>query len=235
MTERTLINVYCDESCHLLHDHQSVMVLGGVWLPDARKQSLAAGMRQLKEKHGFGWNQEVKWNKISPKRLAFFLDLIDFFFTTNDLHFRAWVAPKGNLKHDYFCQDHNTWYYKMYYDMLKQIFSERYSYSIYLDIKDTRGGKKTRKLHEVICNSMYDFDRNIVKKIQLVRSDESEFIQLADILIGALSYVHRNIETSEAKKAVIEHIRKRSGHTLLKNSLPREEKFNLYIWQPQNC
>ena len=26
-------NVYCDESCHLEHDRQSIMVLGAVWCP----------------------------------------------------------------------------------------------------------------------------------------------------------------------------------------------------------
>lgn len=28
-----IVNVYCDESCHLGNDHQKVMVLGAVWYP----------------------------------------------------------------------------------------------------------------------------------------------------------------------------------------------------------
>lgn len=28
-----VFNVYCDESCHLPNDGNSVMVLGGVWCP----------------------------------------------------------------------------------------------------------------------------------------------------------------------------------------------------------
>ena len=28
-----IYNVYCDESCHLEHDHQNVMALGAVWCP----------------------------------------------------------------------------------------------------------------------------------------------------------------------------------------------------------
>ena len=28
-----IFNVYCDESCHLEHDRQKVMVLGAIWCP----------------------------------------------------------------------------------------------------------------------------------------------------------------------------------------------------------
>jgi hypothetical protein len=81
---------------------------------------------------------------------------------------------------------------------------------------------------------MYDFDRNIIKKIQLIRSEESEIIQLADILIGALSYLNRKLNTSTAKKQIIDHIKQRSGLSLEKNTLLQEKKFNLFLWQPQN-
>ena len=103
--------------------------------------------------------------------------------------------------------------------MLKQILNEHHRYHIYLDIKDTRGGRKIRKLHEVICNSMYDFDRNIIERLQLIRSEESELLQLADLFIGALAYIHRDLNSSEAKLAVIERIKEKSGHLLTKNTL----------------
>ncbi len=28
-----VFNIYCDESCHLEHDREKVMVLGAVWCP----------------------------------------------------------------------------------------------------------------------------------------------------------------------------------------------------------
>jgi len=232
-----LLNIYCDESCHLENDGQSVMVLGGVWLPDHRKRSLSIGVRQLKEKHGLGWMQEIKWNKVSDAKLDFYLDLVKFFFSTKDLHFRGLVAQhKDKLNHEnYQGQDHNEWYYKMYFAMLKQILNKNNKYNIYLDIKDTNGGRKIRKLHDVMCNNMYDFDHSIVERIQLIRSEESEFVQLADLFIGALSYFHRGLDSSEAKKAVVEKIKELSGHNLNKNTLPSEEKFNVFLWQPQEC
>ena len=34
------VNVYCDESCHLEHDRQSVMVLGAVWCLEEKARGI---------------------------------------------------------------------------------------------------------------------------------------------------------------------------------------------------
>lgn len=230
-----LINIYCDESCHLENDHQNLMVLGGVWLKQNDVKNISQKIKALKEQFGMPRYREIKWTKISPAKLDFYKALIDLFFDEDALCFRGLIAlNKQDLCHDQFYgQSHDIWYYKMYFSMLKQILNKNNFYNIYLDIKDTRGTPRIKKLHDVLSNNMYDFDRNIVKKIQLIRSEESEIIQLADILIGALSYLHRKLSTSTAKKQIIDHIKQRSGLSLEKNTLLQEEKFNLFLWQPQ--
>ncbi len=35
-----IINIYCDESCHLENDNQKVMVLGAVWCPFEKKDEI---------------------------------------------------------------------------------------------------------------------------------------------------------------------------------------------------
>jgi hypothetical protein len=231
-----LINIYCDESCHLENDHQDIMVLGGVWLKQSDVKHISQKIRLLKEEFEMPRHREIKWTKISPAKLDFYKALIDLFFDEDALYFRGLIAlNKQDLCHDqFFGQSHDTWYYKMYFSMLKQILNKNNFYNIYLDIKDTRGTPRIKKLHDVLSNNMYDFDRNIIKKIQLIRSEESEIIQLADILIGALSYLNRKLNTSTAKKQIIDHIKQRSGLSLEKNTLLQEKKFNLFLWQPQN-
>jgi hypothetical protein len=59
-------------------------------------------------------------------------------------------------------------------------------------------------------------------------------LQVADLLIGALSYLHRGLTTSPAKQALIEQIKHLSGYSLERNTLYREEKFNLLVWQATN-
>jgi hypothetical protein len=175
---------------------------------------------------------EVKWTKVSPARQDFYRDLIDYFFDDDDLHFRALIVPdKDKLRHYAFPgQDHDTWYYKMYFDMLKVILRPDARYRIYLDIKDTRGGKKASKLHDVLCNNMYDFSREVIERLQLIRSHEIEQLQLADLLIGAISYLNRGLQGNTGKMAVIRRMQKRSGYILTKSTLLREEKINLFQW-----
>lgn len=229
---RERINIYCDESCHLEHDHQKAMVLGAVWCPQTHRAAIARAIRELKAKHGLQTNFEIKWTKVSPAKLGFYRELIDLFFSDERLHFRALVIPdKSKLNHDAFSQDHDTFYYKMFFQLLKVIFEDDNRYSIYLDIKDTRGQEKVNKLHEVLCNSQYDFDREMIERVQQVHSHEVEQLQLTDLLIGAISYVQRGLESSPAKMALIEHVRAKSNLSLLKSTFPSERKFNLFIWQ----
>jgi hypothetical protein len=226
-------NVYCDESCHLENDHQKAMVLGAVWCAFDKTREIAVRLREIKQKHGLSSRFEVKWTKVSPAKTALYLDLIDYFFDDDDLHFRALIVPnKSKLRHDAIPgQDHDTWYYKMYFDMLKVILSPDARYRVYLDIKDTRGAEKICKLHQVLCNNMYDFSQEIIERVQLVHSHEIEQLQLADLLIGAISYLHRERSGNAGKEALIHRIRQRSGYSLTKTTLLREEKVNLFRWQ----
>lgn len=226
-------NVYCDESCHLEHDHQEVMVLGAIWCPLSKSREIAVRLREIKQRNGLSSDFEVKWTKVSPAKQTFYLDLIDYFFDDDDLSFRALIVPdKSKLKHDAIPgQDHDTWYYKMYFDMLKVIFRPDSRYRVYLDIKDTRGADKVDKLHDVLCNNIYDFDREVIERVQQVRSHEVEQIQLADLLIGAVSYVNRGLDSNAGKVAVVERMKKRSGYDLTRTTLFRENKVNLFRWR----
>lgn len=129
---------------------------------------------------------------------------------------------------------HDSLYYKLYFDLLKTIIDPKASYEVYLDIKDTRGQKKVNNLKEHLNKSVYDFNRDVVKKIQQVRSHEVELVELADFLAGAVCYANRGLSGSKAKLAVIERIRERSGYSLLQSTLYKEEKVNIYIWKSRN-
>ena len=229
---KQIFNIYCDESCHLEHDGEKAMVIGGVWCSLSKKDEIFRRLREIKEKHGLSKRFEIKWNKVSKGQLNFYMDVINYFFDNSDLHFRVLVIPnKQELDHEAFNQCHDTFYYKMYFNMLKTLFEPDCEYNIYIDIKDTRGQKKVEKLQEVLCNSHYDFNREMIRKIQQVRSDEIELIALADLLIGAISYLHRGINTSEAKLKLIERIKARSGYNLTASTLYRENKFNIFVWR----
>jgi hypothetical protein len=227
-------NIYCDESCHLEYDQQPVMVLGAIWCPLDKNREIAMRIRDIKQNHGLPPNFEIKWTKVSPAKIKFYMELLDYFFDDDDLHFRALIVlDKQKLNHERRNQTHDEWYYKMYFDMLKTIISPHDIYRIYLDIKDTRGGEKIRKLHEVLCNNMYDFSREVIERIQIIRSCEVEIMQLVDLITGIISSVNREVTKSEAKQALIKRMRQRSGYLLKKTTLYREMKVNLFFWHPE--
>lgn len=225
-------NVYCDESCHLENDRQKAMVLGAIWCPVDKAREIAVRLREIKKRHGMPAPFEVKWTKVSPAKKDLYLDLIDYFFDDDDLHFRALIVPdKSKLQHDiYSGQDHDSWYYKMYFDMLKVIFRPDARYRVYLDIKEKRGGQKAAKLHDILCNNMYDFSREIIERLQLVHSHDIEQLQLADLLIGAVGYLNRELQGNAGKIELVKRIQQRSGYSLARSTLLREEKFNLFSW-----
>jgi len=229
-----IYNIYCDESSHLENDHQNVMVLGAVWCRLEKASEISMRLREIKERNGLKSYFEVKWTKISPAKEQFYLDILDYFFDDDDLHFRALVIPdKSKLRHQAFFQTHDDWYYKMYFSMLKTILEPQATYRIYLDIKDTRSEKKIRKLHEFLCNHVQDFERRIVERLQSVRSHEVAILQLTDLLIGAVNYANRNLQTSEAKNKLVRRLRERSRYELTRSTLPRESKVNIFVWKAQ--
>lgn len=237
MSEVRTFNVYCDESCHLEHDHIPVMAWGAVSCPAGEARAIAEAVRALKAEHGLKRDFETKWTKVSPAKAGFYLALVDLFLADERLRFRGLVVPdKGRLDHARFDQSHDDWYYKMYFTMLRPVFCAPHRYRIYLDVKDTRGGPKTRKLHEVLANSLYDFDHQCIERVQQMRSHESELLQIADLLIGALTYSNRGLVGSAAKVAVVERLRARLGHQALAHtSTFAETKFNILVWRPQEA
>ena len=228
-----LIHVYCDESCHLEHDESSSMALGAIWCPASHRAMLGRKIKALKAVHAFEAEREIKWVKVSPAKLDFYLALVDLFFDEPMLHFRGLVVPdKSALDHERFGQTHDEFYYKMWFQLLNWLISSEQRLRVFIDIKDTRGQAKVTKLHEILCNANYDFDRNLIGSVEQVHSHDVPLLQLADLLIGALTYQHRGLSGSEAKQAVIERIQQRSGLSLGRSSTVRAEKFNLFVWRP---
>ena len=112
-----------------------------------------------------------------------------------------------------------------------RLLSRDEEFEIYLDIKDTRGGPKVRKLEEILRSGLHDSTGSTVKRVQTVRSHEVQAMQLVDILLGAVSHENRDGGTSEAKRAIARQIEDRSGARFKYNTAKTERKFNLFHWQ----
>lgn len=232
-----IINMYCDESCHLEHDGINVMGLGSVWCKKENVKEINQRICEIKERNGVPRNAEVKWTKIGPVKKQLYVDLVNYFFDNDDLNFRVLIVPdKSCLDHERFSQTHDIWYYKMYFEMLKVVFDHGFQYNVFVDIKDSHSSERVRHLHDVCCNDMYDFSHEIIRRIQPIRSHEVQIMQLVDILLGAVTYENREFShdenRSETKAAIVNLVKQRSGYSLKKTTYLRENKFNILIWRP---
>lgn len=230
-TMSTGVSIYCDESSHLENDTSRIMGLGALSCPTDKKDQVFERIREFKVKHGLKRNFEVKWTKVSISKIDFYMDLINYFFDLDFLGFRCIIIDKTILNHDERDSNHDEFYYKMNFLLLREMLHPAKQYKIYLDKKDTNGLKKIDKLHTYLCNKNYDYKKAMVQNVQEVVSDQIELVQLCDLLLGAVCYVNRGLNTSEGKLRIVERIRQRSGYTLLKKTYPSEQKMNILLFQ----
>lgn len=213
-------NIYCDESCHIENDHKKFMFLGSVSSAYNQVKLHTENINDLKKKHNF--YAEIKWSKVSKSKLRFYLDLVDYFFAT-DLQFRTVGVEKSKINNDSFNQDYDDFYYKMYYYLLNHNLSSFYKYNVYLDIKDTLSAYKVNKLKDIL-NTKFGVFRNV----QNIRSHESIIMQMADFLMGAISYLHNDEhQQNKAKVQIIRKIQQHCNEDLSKTNYSK--KMNLFF------
>ncbi len=224
--------LFCDESCHLEHDKSNVMVLGTICCPENLVEKINREIKRLRFEHNY--KTELKWTKLIKKQIPFYKALIDLFMQYDLLRFKATVVlNKALLNHDQFNQgSHNNFYYKMFYYALRDFLVEGGRYKIYLDYMDTHGRDKAKKLIEVLNNTYHGA---ISADAYIIRSHESQIIQLCDLFIGALAYVNReDLEgTSEVKREIIQYLEQKLCRVLNIGTPPWEEKFNIFQFSPR--
>ena len=220
MNSSKTFNLYCDESAHLEHDGKRFMLLAYVKCPYPQVRMHTDRIKALKKEHGF--KGEIKWTKVSHKMYGFYHALIEYFFAT-DLSFRALVVRKEQVNNPAYGQDYDTFYYKMYYQLLYHKIDMQHHYNIYLDIKDTLSANKVNRLKGIL-----KLDYSTVRTVQNIRSQESYLMQLTDVLMGAIGYLHNQEEHKMvAKKRLIDRMQTMSGSNLSRSR--DSEKFNLFF------
>ncbi|WP_294586711.1 DUF3800 domain-containing protein [uncultured Bacteroides sp.] len=224
-----IARIYIDESCHLENDKLPVMCVGGLFVEEKSWKELSDKMKQIKLEHHSP--TELKWNKVSASRMTLYKSLIDFFFQQKDLRFSALlIKHKENIDNErYNNGDHNIFYYKAMFYLVRD-FLNTHLYKVYMDIKDNRGKARLDMLSKVLCRVC---GAGKYVHFQNIRSDESQFIQLADFFIGAIVYKQRQdiVKTNAVKNEIIEYIEHKSGYSITENTPPWEKKIKIWDFQ----
>ena len=216
-------NIYCDESTHIMHDHHPYMLLGYVSIAYNQIKLAKEQIKEIKERHNF--SGELKWTNVCEKTYPVYKELLDYFFMT-DINFRAVIVDKSQIDETRPNYTYNDFYYRMYFQLLHNQTDLEANYNIYIDEKDTCSRQKLKKLHEIL-----QWNASI-RTLQFVKSHESVFVQLADVIMGAVNYNLR-LEKNDvdgnvnAKKRLISTIKQHGNITC--TSPLKKTKFNLFF------
>lgn len=220
-------NLYCDESTHIEGDGFPYMILSYVRTSYPQLKTHNENIRSIKRKHFF--KGELKWSNLSNSQYQCYKEIVEYFFNS-DLRFRAIVIDKSCLDHSSFNQSHHDFYDKMYFQLLVHKLNPNNTYNIYIDIKDTYSYKKARSLKRYL-----ERDFNNIRTLQVVQSYESELMQLADLLMGAINYKLRGLNKVIAKNQLIELIENACGKPITRSTYKNESKFNLFFINLRQC
>ena len=145
-----------------------------------------------------------------------------------DMNFRAVIVEKAQIDNKRKDYTFNDFYYRMYFQLLHHKIDMANTYNIFLDIKDTCSQSKLHKLRDILKWNAS------IRNFQFIRSHESYFVQIADILIGAINYFLRAergdvVGKSIHKLKIIDKIKERTNLSLNRSTYPNVNKFNLFF------
>jgi hypothetical protein len=225
---------FIDESCHLENDKIPIMCVGSLKVPHHNYSVYRKALAIVFANHRF--YKELKWNEFSGVRLDFYKNLVDYFFAS-PIDFRCVIVKyKDRLNHEDFNKgSHDNFYYKMIFYLLRFNLDKKDNYRVYIDLKDTRGRSRLKKINEVFENFM---EGSNFRHFQHIQSHDNLFIQLSDFLIGAVAYKSRLsandiTEPSSSKLEFIEYLENAAGYTLDEGTPLYETKFNIFDHQPK--
>lgn len=217
--------VYCDESCiEAIFDKEAhkYSVIGGVWIPAHYRKELKEELNVIKEKYAI--KGELKWNKVSPKYIDLYKEIVSLFFSSCNIRFRVIVLDASNINNEVYNQSSGELgFYKFYYQLIQHWLYDNNAYSIFLDHKINAYKSRVHELWRIL---RYSTNADI-ENVQALPSEESVIIQLADILTGAVAARFNCNTTSVAKKEVIKLIETSLGHPISPTKRD-EQKFNVF-------
>lgn len=227
-------SIFCDESCYLQFDNSDIMCIGAIIVPDADIDTYKSELKRIKRKYGI--LHELKWNTVSRTHLAMYDEILRLFFESSMVFRSVLIKNKSNIQaHSLGRDEYNRFYYSVIERLIRystrRISNEANSYRIFLDLKDYNGKIKLVTIHNELT-SIIGTNVNM-QSLQNIRSHESQFIQLADIIIGAITYRARGLNGSEAKSHIVRLIEELSGYYLDEGTEPGDDKFAIYDFQPK--
>jgi hypothetical protein len=218
--------IYCDESgleALTNKDAHNFTAIGGIWMPADYRLTFKEKLNQIKQKHNI--HGELKWKKVSPAFIGVYTDLLDYFFSTDELRFRVILIESKTVDNYRFNdKDAELGFYKFYYQLLQHWIFDFNNYDIFLDYKVNRDKGRLKVLKKVLNASNLTSD---ITQVQALPSHQSLGIQMADVLTG-LAAAKFNKEISGSTKSDLIKLAENRINKPIQPTPKWEEKFNVF-------
>ncbi|QYJ98342.1 DUF3800 domain-containing protein [Shewanella alkalitolerans] len=230
-------HVACDESGV---DGQKYYGFGSLWMKYQRRGDFIRKVRELRELHSY--YNEIKWQKAHKKDVAnFYEDLIDMFFKHQWLAFHCIIIRKGLVDktfhdgdYDLAMRKHFTKLIEVKVKAIQKAHPNRVcEFRVEVDPLPSRYQKADEAFHKVANNMLRnDFGGKLpITSVVTKDSKDSEHIQIADFILGAVMSAFQGKASSPAKLKVASNIASYLGwDSLGYDTKPTERKFNVWYF-----
>jgi len=173
---------------------------------------LARPMQRIRDRQHF--YDEIKWNKVSEKKLPLMIDLVNVFFSS-DATLSAFVADK--TKHDVIGRFGGQ--FKAYESLARQLVrgSIRRGETLWV-IADEYSTPPGETFEENVRDYVnLKLRRTAVAGVCRMRSSGVDLLQLIDLILGAVVYEHKaktgivDLAAYKPKVKLLNHVKKRAG------------------------
>lgn len=175
-------------------------------------QRLARPIQRIRDKQHF--YDEIKWNKVSQKKLPLMIDLVNVFFSS-DATFSAFVADK--TKHDVIGRFGGP--FKAYEALARQLVrgSIRRGETLWV-IADEYSTPPGETFEENVRDHVNrKLERTAVAGVSRMRSSGVDLLQLIDLILGAVVYEYKaqsgvvSLASYKPKVKLLRHLKRRAG------------------------
>lgn len=230
-------HVACDESGI---DGQKFYGFGTLWMKYQRRGDFSRIIQELRKKHNYF--SEIKWKKAHTKLYKeFYLELVETFFKHQWLAFHCIIVRKGLVDktfhdgdYDLAMRKHFTKLISTKIKAIKKAHSSRNcEFRIEVDPLPSRYKKADEAFHK-IANNMLMKDLggdSLIKSVVTKDSKDSEHIQIADFLLGAVMSSFQGKVSSTIKQGIADSIANHLGWDHLQHDTwNSERKFNIWYF-----
>ena len=229
---------FCDES----GTSERYLVFGGVYLPSGFISEAETILGSFCTYAGFS-SREMSWKKCSKAEVDRYQRFANLLWELNErvcpVDFRSLVVDtrQNPLRSGEFkCKTDEGGFYKFYHFFVTRSFSivapHADEYEVVAGSIDDQYPYRTEILTNTVSGALREVFGGDIKVSEVKRASpaQTRLHQLADVLLGAVSFRYNRYNRCAPKAAICHRVEERTGRTLDKDFRPRTRPFNIWAF-----